>query len=259
MATVPKVILIGGASHVGKSTTAASLATSLGWKHISTDSLARHPGRPWKSAPEKVPDEVAEHYLSLSVDELIEDVLHHYRVNVWPQVKAIIASHLNDPSAARPLQNYRHSRVGERFSGRNVHPEMPGERLQSGAGRLSPINSALGHQWEGCFHASGLVLEGSALWPEFITSLDFEMIGAIWLVAGDELFRQRIHAESRYNSKSPREQMMIHKFLERTIAFNALMVDAANRHGLTLLDVQHSNVSELAEKCLSTLSGTDQP
>ena len=109
------------------------------------------------------------------------------------------------------------------------------------------------------FHASELALEGSALWPEFITSLDFEKIGAIWLVARDELFRHRIHAESRYNSKSPREQMMIHKFLERTIAFNALTVDTANRHGFTCLDVQHSNVSELAERCLSTLSGIDLP
>ena len=194
------LILIGGASHVGKSTIAALLATSLDWKHISTDSLARHPGRPWRSAPEKVPDDVAEHYLYLSVDELIEDVLRHYRVNVWPQVKAIIASQLSNPSA------------------------------------------------------TGIVLEGSALWPEFATSLDFEKISAIWLVATDELFRQRIHAESQYNSKSPREQMMIRKFLERTIAFNALMVDAANLYGFTLLDVQHSNVSELAERCLSIMA-----
>ena len=36
----PKVILIGGSSHVGKSTLAASLATNLSWSHISTDRLA---------------------------------------------------------------------------------------------------------------------------------------------------------------------------------------------------------------------------
>ena len=40
-----RVILIGGSSHVGKSTLAQSLASKLGWRYISTDSLARHPGQ----------------------------------------------------------------------------------------------------------------------------------------------------------------------------------------------------------------------
>ena len=88
-----RVVLIGGSSHAGKSSLAESLAANLGWTHISTDSLARHAGRPWKPHPEKVPDDVAEHYLCLSVDELITDVLRHYRVNVWPKVEAIVASH----------------------------------------------------------------------------------------------------------------------------------------------------------------------
>ena len=64
-----KVILIGGSSHVGKSTVSQSLATRLGFSHVSTDNLARHPGRPWKRAPEKVSGYIAEHYLSLSIDE----------------------------------------------------------------------------------------------------------------------------------------------------------------------------------------------
>ncbi len=204
MATIPKVILIGGSSHVGKSTIAASLAAKLGWTHVSTDSLARHPGRPWRSAPDKVPDDVAEHYLSLSVEELIEDVLRHYRINVWSKVESIIASYSNDTST------------------------------------------------------TGVVLEGSALWPEFAASLDFEKIGAVWLTASDEVFRQRIRAESRYCSKSPRERRMIDKFLERTIVYNALMVKAVNRHAFTLLEVQRSNAMEIAEKVLATL-GFDEP
>ena len=191
-----KTILIGGSSHVGKSTIAASLAAKLGWTHVSTDSLARHPGRPWRSAPDKVPDDVGEHYLCLSVEELIEDVLRHYRVNVWPKVESIIASH---------------------------------------SGSRSP---------------NGVVLEGSALWPEFTTSLDFDKIGAVWLTANAELFRQRIHANSKYTSKSIREQTMIDKFLERTIAYNTLMVEAVNRHGFTLLDVQRSDAMESIQETL---------
>ncbi|MEL7245323.1 MAG: 2-phosphoglycerate kinase, partial [Cyanobacteria bacterium J06573_2] len=42
-----RIILIGGSSHVGKSTLAQSLANKLNWNYISTDKLARHPGRPW--------------------------------------------------------------------------------------------------------------------------------------------------------------------------------------------------------------------
>ena len=95
-----RVILVGGSSHVGKSTLSGSLAAELGWTHVSSDTLARHPGRPWKPEPEKVPDNVAEHYLSLSVDDLLRDVLCHYRVNVWPKVEAIVAPYSNDTSSA---------------------------------------------------------------------------------------------------------------------------------------------------------------
>ena len=131
----PRVVFIGGTSHVGKSTLAESLAAMLGWERISTDSLARHPGRPWKPAPEKVPDHVAEHYLSLSVDELLEDVLRHYRVIVWPKAEEIVASHSHDTSGA------------------------------------------------------GVVLEGSALWPEFVTDLNFDRVAALWLTASDDVLK----------------------------------------------------------------------
>ena len=195
----PNLILIGGSSHVGKSAVSKALAATLGWDHVSTDSLARHPGRPWKLAPEKVPDHVARHYLSLSVDELVEDVLHHYRVNVWPQVEKIIASRSNDTSTA------------------------------------------------------GIVLEGSALWPELATSLDFDKVAAVWLTAKEEIFRQRILAGSLYSSKPSRERKLIDKFLRRTLAYNARMIDAVSRHGFILVGVLQSDVAELADRCLSAL------
>ena len=88
-------------------------------------------------------EHVANHYLSLSVDELPSDVLRHYRANVWPKVEAIVTSHTADASGA------------------------------------------------------GVVVEGSALWPEFATSLDFDTTAALWLTAGEEVFRQRIYSSSR--------------------------------------------------------------
>lgn len=58
----PKVILLGGTSHAGKSTLARAVASSLGWRTLSTDQLARHPGRPWALPPQFVPTHVDEHY-----------------------------------------------------------------------------------------------------------------------------------------------------------------------------------------------------
>ncbi len=191
-----RVILIGGSSHSGKSALSESIAENLGWNRISTDTLARHPGRPWRPDPEKVPDHVAEHYLSLPADELIADVLHHYRVNVWPKVEEIVTSHINDPSQA------------------------------------------------------GLIIEGSALWPELVATLNFDNIAALWLTASETVFRQRIHDESLYHSKSRQERRMIDKFLERTLVYNAQMIEVANRHGFILVDVQQSNLTELTQRCL---------
>jgi 2-phosphoglycerate kinase len=86
---------------VGKSTLAQSLASQLGWSYRSTDKLARHPGRPWQAKPKEVPKHVADHYLSLAADELITDVLRHYRDNVWPFIKGIVTSHATDLSTDR--------------------------------------------------------------------------------------------------------------------------------------------------------------
>ncbi|MFR9757116.1 hypothetical protein [Streptomyces sp. TR06-5] len=73
-----RAVLIGGTSHTGKSTIARLVADRLGFVCLSTDSLARHPGRPWRTRGREVPPHVAEHYGSLTVDQLIASVLEHY-------------------------------------------------------------------------------------------------------------------------------------------------------------------------------------
>ena len=95
----PRVILIGGTSHTGKSTVARLIASRLDWTYRPTDKMARHPGRPWPIPDRPVPPHVAEHYLTLSVDELIEDVVRHYTANVWPQVIALVEHHTTDTTA----------------------------------------------------------------------------------------------------------------------------------------------------------------
>ena len=86
-----KVILIGGTSHTGKTTLGKAIAKSLNWDYIATDSLAKHPGRPWVSTNDKtVKKHVAEHYKNLSIPELVTDVLRHYARNVLPLVETLV-------------------------------------------------------------------------------------------------------------------------------------------------------------------------
>ncbi len=95
-----RVVLIGGTSHVGKSTLAQALSAKLGWEHISTDTLARHPGRPWATSNGPFPKHLASHYLSLSVDELTTEQLLHYQ-RLWPRIEAIATARATDPGARR--------------------------------------------------------------------------------------------------------------------------------------------------------------
>src|SRR5207244_3525733 len=95
-----RVLLIGGSSHAGKSTLARALGDKLGWSVISTDTLARHPGRPWPVGSRAVPEHVAEHYLSLDGDELIRSVLEHYH-NMWPRLRELIEEHAGEASTQR--------------------------------------------------------------------------------------------------------------------------------------------------------------
>lgn len=73
------------------------LAAELGWNYLSTDQLARHPGRPWRDDGSALPADVVNHYSQLSTAQLVRSVLAHYQQNVWPIIAAIVRSHLNNP------------------------------------------------------------------------------------------------------------------------------------------------------------------
>lgn len=88
------IVLIGGTSHTGKSTLAQYLASKSSSINLSTDNLARHPGRPWKEKPGEIPFHVQEYYLSLPEDELLVDVVKHYE-KIWPVVLSVIESNTN--------------------------------------------------------------------------------------------------------------------------------------------------------------------
>lgn len=187
-----KAILIGGTSHAGKSTLARYLSEVLGWKTVSTDSLARHPGRPWKTLPETVPPPVADHYLSLSIDELLADVLRHYR-GLWPTISDLTA-----------------------------RSETP------------------------------LVVEGSALWPQWAATLASPNVAAVWLTASDDFLRQRIYAASGFENTDDRQEI-IRKFVGRTLLYNQQMMEVVHRVGLPSMNVENRSVEELGEQYLTLL------
>lgn len=195
-----RLLLIGGASHVGKSTLAQSLASHLKWHCCSTDKLARHPGRPWQVGNKKLPQHVARYYELRSADELTLDVLSHYKKNVWPFIQDIVTCHANDMSLEK------------------------------------------------------VVMEGSALLPELVMTLNFDNISTIWLTASNIFLRQRIYSGSKYETKSLNEKMLIDKFLERNNLFNERIFKTIHQFGLASLDVEDvSTLDDLKNLCLSAL------
>lgn len=102
-----------------------------------------------------------------------------------------------------------------------------------------------------------LIIEGSALWPEFVANLLGENIGvkAIWLTASDQLFRNRIKSESNFYNVGEDEKQLIQKFLDRTLFYNKRMKEEIERLGLICIDVESvSMTDELLKKCMEFLS-----
>ncbi len=184
-----RLVLIGGTSHVGKSTLARALATSLGWRHLSTDRLARHPGRPWNT----VPDHVREHYTALPVAALTAAQLQHYE-RMWPTITDEI--------------------------GRSLASAEP-----------------------------GLVLEGSGIWPDRVAALGGPAVAAFWLTADAEVLRARIRAESRADELPAAQQLLVAKFVGRTVGFDERLRTALAAHGRTSVDVSDAPpVAELVAR-----------
>jgi hypothetical protein len=190
-----RIILIGGTSHTGKSTLAKQLAERLSLEALSTDKLARHPGRPWPTPAWSVPPHVAEHYSTLSTGELLESVLAHYR-GMWPRIVTALTQRAD----------------------------------------------------------SGIVLEGSALWPERVARLRQADLAALWLTASDAFLTARIENESGYALADARGRALIESFVRRTLLFNAHMMEAVGRLELPVIDVEGAG-SALLEEAIRMVAG----
>lgn len=97
--------------------------------------------------------------------------------------------------------------------------------------------------------ADGLVLEGSALWPDRVATLD---VPAVWLTADDAVVRARIHESGGYATATAGERALMDKFLARSIRYQELMLADVDRLGLARVDVAGRSVAEVADAVLTT-------
>lgn len=178
-----RVVLITGTSHVGKTTFATRIAEAMGCTAISTDHLARHPGRPWPS----IPKPVADFYEQLPADTIYWFLRVHHE-NMWPTLRRMIDDHV---------------RVG-----------------------------------------GNLVLEGSALRPEYVAPLLSDEITGACLYAPDAFLRARMRTEAGYMEASDANRRILDKFIDRSLRDNDEMCSAARRHGLTLIDISEPQATE---------------
>ncbi len=106
--------------------------------------------------------------------------------------------------------------------------------------------------------ADPLVLEGSALWPETVVTLNIDSVAAIWLKTSNKLLEDRILKASKFAEASDREKLMIQKFLGRAHRYNEYMMDMVKQLGLRTIDVDAtSSVEELSSRCLQLIGYED--
>ncbi|PYE39947.1 MULTISPECIES: hypothetical protein [unclassified Rhizobium] len=107
-------VLISGSSNVGKTIFAMRLAQELGCDVISTDSIARHPGRPW---PDVRPP-VAEYYSRLSAETIYWFLKVHHE-NMWPSIR-------------QRIDAARHGQMPFVFEGSALRPEYIAPLISDG-------------------------------------------------------------------------------------------------------------------------------
>ncbi|MEU6374897.1 hypothetical protein [Streptomyces sp. NPDC046909] len=93
----------------------------------------------------------------------------------------------------------------------------------------------------------GLVLEGSALWPDRVAGLTVPHTKTVWFTADDTVLAARI----RHSARGEERSRLVEKFLARSVRYQQLMVESVDAHGLCRLDTSGRSVAELVAAVLS--------
>ena len=191
----PKVIFLGGAPMLGKTTVARILACRLHYSSVSADDIAIAIGSVTMS--DRHPIDYREYYIVNSKEKLIEDVNRSHE-RLWPALLALIQKH-----------------------------------------------EASGHP---------MVIEGWALRPSHVHSLSGDVSG-LFLLADDALIEKRVRSSS-FSEGASNVELMIERYCERSLWYNAYLRDEVTRLGLKALGISDGvRPEEIAGECLSLLAG----
>lgn len=83
----------------------------------------------------------------------------------------------------------------------------------------------------------GFIMEGSALRPEVVATLNDTGLLAVCLYAKAEFLEERMKRESGYHDRDARQKRFIDKFIARSLRDNRELREAAQAHGIRLIDV----------------------
>jgi 2-phosphoglycerate kinase len=94
-----------------------------------------------------------------------------------------------------------------------------------------------------------IVMEGWALDPDRVGRLQVSDVGSVWLLAEDGLLEQRVRQCGFWRGASD-EDLMIRRFLERSLICNARTRQAAERLGMpVVMASKHELPQALMERC----------
>jgi 2-phosphoglycerate kinase len=105
------------------------------------------------------------------------------------------------------------------------------------------------------------IIEGYALRPEWVASLDVRGVATVWLVADASAFRRRVLQDGpflEYLQGSGRTAELVDRYVERSVRLNRLIADQAGRLGLPLVTVDYDwPVDKVCALCLERLAATE--
>ena len=102
--------------------------------------------------------------------------------------------------------------------------------------------------------AGPIVIEGWALMPEAVAGLNLRGVASLWMVADDSLLEQRIRANLNFWRGASDEELMIRRYLERSIWHNNRTRARAEQLGLKVVYIEpDATPDELCDLCLRTL------
>ena len=170
--------------------------------------------------------------LATDIPVLATDKMGRHPGRPWPKVKAPVAEYY---SALSDETIYWFLRVHHE----NLWPIIR-SKISDATKRDSPI-----------------IIEGSALRPEFIAPLDLQTVIPVGLCADKDFLQQRIEDESRYSIQDQDTKLQIEKFIRRSIRDNDEILEVSCKLGLRMLDV--ADVCQLAKTTDDIVGTLSQP